>query len=152
MNNALKFLMLAAGCALVVLLITVGVKTANKGKEDTDGNLDQYSAMASDYEDIDLKVYDDTTVLGSEIKRLINEKEGDEYLSIKVINGKSDEEDYIHTSTIGTKNVVTIGTALTTAIATNTSAANYINDSGTFKSTVLYDQNDVVACIRFIQE
>jgi len=152
MNNALKFLLLAAGCALVVLLITVGVKTANKGKEDTDGNLDQYSKMASEYEDIDLKVYDNTTVLGSEVKRLINEKARDEYLSIKVKNGKGYEEDYIHTATIGASNIVKIETAVTTAIATKTSSDNYINDAGTFTSDVLYDQNDIVACIRFVQD
>jgi len=152
MNNALKFLLLAAGCAIVVLLITVGVKTANKGKEDTDGNLDQYSAMAGDYEDIDLKVYDEDIILGSEVKNLIKDNTGDSYVSIKVTNGKSDTEDYIHASTIGTNNVVTIGAVVTTAVSTSSSADNFINDAGLFLCSVLYDQNGVVACLRFIQQ
>jgi hypothetical protein len=151
MNNALKFLLLAAGCALVVLLITVGVKTANKGKEDTDGNLDQYSALAGEYEDIELKVYDSATVLGSEVKRLIDEKAGDKFLSIKVINGKSDEEDYINSSTI-TSGVASITATSAVTVSTSPKDTNYINDSGTFLCEMFYDLNGVVACLRFTQQ
>ena len=152
MNNALKFLLLAAGCALVVLLITVGVKTANKGKENTNGNLDQYSKMASNYDDIELKVYEGTEVLGKEVKSLIHDLAGDDFISIRVINGKVDTEDYIHTPSISSSSVVTGIATVTTAVSNVPSAGNYINDSGTFLCDVLYDQNDVVACLRFTQQ
>lgn len=151
MNNALKFLLLAAGCAVVVLLITIGVKTANKGKEDTNGNLDQYSKLAGEYEDIELKVYDNAVVLGSEIKQLIKDNQKNNYLSIKVRNGKNNDEDYLYSSTI-TDNVVTIGNQVNTAVSTTPSSANYINDAGKFLCKVFYDKNGVVACLQFQQQ
>lgn len=151
MNNALKFLLLAAGCALVVLLITYAVKTAEKGKDDVDGNLGQYSKVSSEYDDMALKVYDGNEVKGAEVKRMIGENADNEFLSIKVINGKSDIEDYIHTAVI-TSNVAAIGAALTTAVAVDPAATNYINDNGMFLGKVFYDENGVVACVQFTQQ
>lgn len=151
MNNALKFLLFAAGCAIVVLLITVGVKTANKGKEDIESNVGQYSEAASKYEDIAIKVYDQSITLGSEVKRLIADYADNDYLSIKVINGKTDTEDYIHASTI-TSNVATIDADVAITASTDPADDNYINDAGTFYGEVFYDQNGVVACLQFKQQ
>lgn len=151
MSNIWKFLLLAVGCIIVVALITLSLRVSKKGEGDTEKNLGQYNKIAGDAEDVDLKMFDGTEVNGSEIKDLIRKHQGNDYLSIKVINGKNDTEDYIHGSTI-TNGVVTIGTALTTAISENPSDDNYINDGGTFKAAVFYDQNDVVGCIRFTQQ
>jgi hypothetical protein len=151
MSNALKFLLLAAGCGLVILLITVAVMTAKKGEDDTNANLDQYSRMAGEYEDIDLKVYDSSVILGSEVKDLIKGNSGDSYLSIKVLNGKGNTTDYIHVSTIAS-NIVTIGAVSAAAVSASPADLNYINDSGTFLCETLYDQNGVVACLRLKQQ
>jgi hypothetical protein len=151
MSNALKFLLLAAGCGLVILLITVAVMTAKKGENDTNANLDQYSSMAGEYEDIDLKVYDGNVVMGSTIKDLIGKYAGSDYFSVKVHNGKGNTTDYIRSSTIAS-NTVTIGTASAAAVSANPSEVSYINDSGTFLCEVLCDQNGIIACLRFDQQ
>ena len=151
MGNIWKFLLLAVGCIIVVALITLSLRISKKGEGDTEKNLGQYSKVAGDAEDAELKMYDGTEVNGSEIKALIRKYGGDDYLSIKVINGKSDTEDYIHASTI-INGVATIGAALTTAISENPAVDNYINDGGTFKGALFYDQNDIVACLRFTQQ
>jgi hypothetical protein len=153
MNNALKFLLLAAGCALVVLLITVGVKTANKGKEDVDSNIGQYSEAASHYEDVDKTVYDGTIVLGTEVKRLIETYDDDEYLSIVVDTVGGVATSYVNTCEVPELTVSTdsgikySGMSLLTKVD-----ANYINDAGEFLTTVYYDDNNVAACIWFQQQ
>ena len=151
MGNVWKFLLLAVGCIIVVGLITLSLRISNKGETDTSKNLEVYSKIAGDAEDLNLKRLDESEVNGSEIKDIIRGYTGDDYLSIKVINGKNDTEDYIHVSTI-TNRVAAIGAAVATAISEDPSDGNYINDAGIFKAEVIYDQNDVIACIRFTQK
>ncbi len=151
MGNVWKFLLLAVGCIIVIALITLSLRISKKGEADTADNLELYQRVAGDAENLDIKIYDETEVLGSEIKQLIRKYSEDDYLSIKVINGKDDTEDYIHRSTI-TNGVAAIGAALTTGISEKPQDDNYINDSGRFKAEVLYDQNDIVACLRFCQQ
>ena len=151
MSNIWKFLLLAVGCIIVVALITLSLRVSKKGESDTEKNLGQYNRVAGDAEDAELTMYEGTEVNGSEIKDLIRRHSGDDYISIKVINGKKDTEDYIHVSTI-TNGVATIGAELSTAVSEKTSDDHYINDGGTFKAAVFYDQNDIVACLRFIQQ
>ena len=151
MGNVWKFLLLAVGCIIVVALITLSLRISKKGETDTADNLELYHRVAGEAVNMDIKMYEGTEVLGSEIKQLIRKYYEDDYLSIKVTNGKNDTEDYIHGSTI-TNGVAAIGTALTTGISVDPQDDNYINDSGIFKAEVLYDQNDIVACIRFRQQ
>lgn len=153
MNNALKFLLLAVGCILVVGLISLGMFITEKGKTDAGTSLAQYSEAAGSADDIELKIYDGNEVSGSEVKRLIKNRAGDEYLSIKVINGKNNEEDYIHGSTIEDNILTEIeSTPDDTTISENPGDNHYINDNGIFKAELFYDSNDILACIRFQQQ
>lgn len=152
MSNALKFLLLAVGCAIVVLLITVGVKTANKGKDGIDGNVDQYSKAASNYEDVDLKVYDGNIVLGNEVKRVIEDYNDDDYISVVVVTLKGTSSAYVNACTV-TDLKVTYNSGIDfSAVPKVKTDENYINDTGKFLSTVYYDENNVVACIWFEQQ
>lgn len=151
MGNVWKFLLLAVGCIIVIALITLSLRIYKKGEADTADNLELYQRVAGDAENLDIKIYDETEVLGSEIKQLIRKYSEDDYISIKVTNGKNDTEDYIHGSSI-TNGVAAIGAALNTGISEDPQDDNYINDSGRFKAEVLYDQNDIVACLRFWQQ
>lgn len=152
MNNALKFLLLAAGCALVVLLITVGVKTANKGNDDIEGNVDQYSEAASGYEDVDKTVYDGSIVLGSEVKRLIENYNEEDYLSIVVDTVRGASTAYVNACTVTGLTVTTNSGIDFSAIPKLKTDNNYINEAGEFLATIYYDANDVVACIWFQQQ
>ncbi|HKL79778.1 MAG TPA: hypothetical protein VJ888_05000 [Mobilitalea sp.] len=161
MNNVLKFLLLAFGCIIVIGLITLSGRISKKGESDTEQNLETYNRAAGDAEDIELKIFDGQETQGSEIKELIRKYSSHDYLSIKVINGKTNTEDYIHESTITSKEataetevttVAAIGDKDDTAISDKPSDTNYINDVGIFKTEVIYDQNDVVACLRFTQQ
>ncbi|MDF2942798.1 MAG: hypothetical protein K0S01_1656 [Herbinix sp.] len=153
MNNALKFLLLAAGCALVVLLITVGVKTASKGKDDIDGNIGQYSKNASDYKEVDKTVYDGTVVLGTEVKRMIETYDKDDYLSIVVDTSRGVSTAYVNKCVVPALTVSTNSGIKYSGMATlQKSDSNYINDSGEFLASVHYDENNVAACIWFQQQ
>jgi hypothetical protein len=153
MNNALKFLLLAAGCAVVVLLITVGIKTANKGKEDVDQNIGQYSEAASNYEDVEKTVYDGTVVLGTEVKRLIETYDDDDYLSIVVDTTKGVSTSYINTCEVPDLTVSTdSGIKFSGMSLLKKTDSNYINDAGEFLTKVHYDENNVAACIWFQQQ
>jgi len=153
MNNALKFLLLAAGCAVVVLLITVGVKTANKGKEDIDGNVGQYSEAAGAYDEVDKTVYDGTTVLGKEVKRLIETYDEDDYLSIVVDTLRGVSTAYVNVCVVPDLTITTnSGVKFSGMSILKKTDANYINDAGEFLASVHYDENNVAACIRFQQQ
>ena len=153
MNNALKFLLLAAGCAIVVLLITVGVKTTNKGKEDIDGNVGQYSEAAGDYKEVDKTVYDGTTVLGKEVKRLIETYDDDDYLSIVVDTIRGVSTAYVNACVVPDLTVTTNSGVKFSGMSTlKKTDANYINDAGEFLASVHYDKNNVTACIWLQQQ
>ena len=152
MNNALKFLLFAAGCAIVVLLITVGMKTANKGKEDIEGNVGQYSEAASNYEDVDKTVYDGTVVLGSEVKRVLEEYNAEDYLSVVVDTSRGTSTSYINACAVTGLTVTPNSGIDFSALPSAKTDPNYINDSGKFLATVYYDDNNVVGCIWFQQQ
>lgn len=161
MNNVLKFLLLAFGCIIVIGLITLSARISKKGESDTEQNLETYNRVAGDAEDIDLKIYDGQETQGSEIKDLIRKYSKHDYLSIKVINGKKNTEDYIHVSTVTSEEATTgaqvttlaaIGEKDDTVISDKPSDVNYINDVGIFMTKVIYDKNDVVACLLFTQK
>lgn len=152
MSNTLKFLILAATCALVILLITIGIKTANKGKDDIEGNVNEYSSASGDYHDVDLELYDGTIVRGAEIKRLIESYNDDEYLSIVVKTKRGESRAYINSCNIAGLTVTTNSGIDYSALPKLKSDSNYISATGKFLSTVYYDTNDVVACIWFQQQ
>ena len=161
MNNVLKFLLLAFGCIIVIGLITLSGRISKKGESDAEQNLETYNRAAGDAEDIELKIFDGQETQGSEIKNLIRKYSKHDYLSIKVINGKTNTEDYIHESTITSEEATTgaevtmlaaIGDKDDSAISDKPSDTNYINDVGIFKTKVIYDKNDVVACLLFTQQ
>jgi hypothetical protein len=152
MSNALKFLLLAAGCGLVILLITVAVLTAQKGKADIDSNVGQYSNTASEYEDVDLKAYDGTIVLGKEVKRIIEMYNSDDYLSIVVDTSRGSSTSYINACTLSGLTITANTGTDYTAIPTTKSNADYINNSGEFLCTVHYDANGIVTCLWFTQQ
>lgn len=152
MNNTLKFLILAATCALVILLITIGIKTANKGKDDIEGNVNEYSTTSGDYNNVDLELYDGTIVRGAEIKRLIESYNDDDYLSVVVKTKRGESRAYINSCKINGLTVTTNSGIDYSALPKLKSDSNYISATGEFLSTVYYDTNDVVACIWFQQQ
>ncbi len=152
MSNIWKFLLLAVGCIIVVALITLSLRVSKKGEGDTEKNLGQYNEVASDAEEVDLKIYDGVEVKGSEIVELIKKYNDNEYLSIVVDTNGGVSTAYINPCAATGVTVPTTNSGIDfSALPTSKSNANYINEGGLFRSTVYYDANDVVACIWFQQ-
>ena len=153
MGNIWKFLLLAVGCIIVVALITLSLRVSKKGEGDTEKNLVQYSKVASDAEDIDLKIYDNVEVKGSEIVDLIKKYNDNEYLSIVVDTNSGVSTAYINPCLAIGVTAPTVNSGIDfSALPTAKSNSNYINQAGMFHSTVYYDANDVVACVWFTQQ
>ncbi len=152
MNNVLKFLLLAAGCIIVVVLISLGFNLANKGKADVDTNVEKYNTLSSKYQDIEITMYDGMMVLGSEVKQLIRDYSNDEYLSILVETNMGNKSvAYVNSSSLvgatsgDPKDHHDIATM-------KKEDKDYINDRGEFIGKVYYDDNDLVACLEFKQQ
>lgn len=152
MSNALKFLLLAVGCIIVVGLISLGIYITDKGKTDATGSLAQYSSTAGESEDVKLRLYDNTDVLGSEIVKLIREYDNHDYISIVVDTAGGNPVAYVNPCrAIGvTPPSYNTGTKYS-ALPKEKIDSNYINEAGTFHSAIYYDENDVLACIWFDQ-
>lgn len=153
MGNIWKFLLLAVGCIIVVALITLSLRVSKKGEGDTEKNLGLYSKVVSNAEDIDLKIYDNVDVKGSEILELIKKYKDNDYLSIVVDTNGGASTAYINpcSATGVTAPILNSGVDFS-ALPSAKSNANYINHAGIFHSTVYYDANDVVACVWFTQQ
>ncbi|HKL79777.1 MAG TPA: hypothetical protein VJ888_04995 [Mobilitalea sp.] len=153
MSNVLKFLLLAFGCIIVIGLITLSGRISKKGEGDSEQNLGQYNNVASAAEDADLKLYDNVDVKGSEIVDLIKKYNNHEYLSIVVDTKRGVSTAYVNACAETVDALPTTNSGIDfSALSDSKSNANYINEADTFHSTVYYDENDVVACIWFVQE
>lgn len=153
MGNVWKFLLLAVGCIIVVALITLSLRVSNKGESDTDKNLGQYNEYAGNAEDVDLKIYDNVDVKGSEIVELIKKYNEHEYLSVVVDTNGGVSTAYINPCAATGITLPSVNSGVDySALPSNKGNVNYINESGMFHSMVYYDANDVVACIWFTQQ
>lgn len=139
----------AAGAVVLVILIMVGFKMANKGKVDTDGAMATYdNLMSKNGNDMEYGFYDGNTALGSEIIDLIKNGMVDG-ISITVINGENQRKGasvkYVTYSTSSSATDIA-------KIADKDNKSSYINPKGSFASSVTRDANGIIDSVIFEQK
>lgn len=148
-SDNVKIIIFAATIIIVCVLCAVGFKAAKEGKSATTIGTEQLNAMTAEYSNIDISVYDSSTILGSElinlIKKIIEKKV---YLSIVVKTLESSRTDYNYVYDSENHTLATEGTKI---IETSKARGSYINKGAQFKGTVRKDDNNNIICLWFEQ-
>jgi len=152
-SDVTKIIIFAATIVVICVLCALGFKMANEGKSAVTSGTKKYNEMASKQMSSDVSVYDNSTVLGNELIRLINTTVADsEYLCISVINAGG-TTNYNCTLTSATQGAATIGAAGTGILKPRDTRGDvgYINPDAQFNCALLKDADNNVVCMQFTQ-
>ncbi|MCX7572119.1 ABC transporter permease [Tumebacillus sp. DT12] len=162
MGNAQKALVMAAGIFLAIALITIAVIMFISAQEATKSAQNNFSSIQTELSATVFAGYDETIVSGSQVVNALRKFEQQPQFGILVRTGRNPGGQwYINTvSTSGTtKGTVTIGKPTDSSLdptvntsATKESSTNYVNPSGRFHSSLVYDASNNVRAIIFRQE
>lgn len=141
-----KFLTTAAGIVLTIALIAVWFSIANKGKTGINESVSQFDSLMSQYSDMQLSLYDDATVSGSEIITLIKALSLESHYTIHVKNGSGKEKSYTY------ELITANDSSMLKDMVDKKKEENYINPSASFKSSVTYNENGIISDITFEQK
>lgn len=173
MDNALKFLLIAAGVAIVALLIGLVFNYVKQGQDVNATASEQLTETLSQFSDPKFAVYDNTVVAGSEVLNAIDRFKTDESVCVVVINGAAQT---IYTSATADNIIAAASgypsyenawlykydrtTAWTPAasevkttydrLRIKSSDPTYINDVATYDAIVCTDASKVVRSVVFI--
>lgn len=153
-NDVTKLIIFAATVITICVLCALGFKMANEGKSAVTSGTKKYNDMASKQMSTDISVYDGSTVLGSELQRIIKQTiDSKEYLSIRVITGSIEEPITTHYNYTFDENTNKMTAEETvTEVPYERGMKGYINPDVQFQCTLLRDSNDdAVACMVFKQ-
>jgi len=139
MDNSLKGLILAAGVIVTCIVIGLGFYVSREAKNTSNSGTSQVSDMSSEYQDVDLALYDGLKVTGTEVAVFINKTNFAEIEGFSII---------VKT---GTTTVIT--TPYTTATyAAAKGSTTYINPTAQFLGSVQKDSNNIVQTVTFVQQ
>ena len=153
MSHGLKLLLMAAGAIITCVVVVVGFQLTKSGKSDTSKASEQYTGVMSSYDNVQLTSYEDMEVSGADVVNFIKDNASalvnSQINQIKVTTKLRDSQTY----TASTYNNETVQT-LKNDVNSNqgiTTAANYINPSGTFQCTITRNSNGMITEITFQQ-
>lgn len=161
LSEAVKILIFAATVIVVCVLCAIGFKTTNEGKSVVSSGTSQLNSMSSEYQDVNISIYDGSTILGSELTSMIKKAiEKDEYISIVVKTlanrtGVAYNYNLVTTEAAGSRTYSISSTGTPNplnSIIIDKSSFDYINPSAQFLGTVYKDINNNVICILFEQQ
>lgn len=148
-SNVIKLLIFAAGVILSCILVAIGFYIGRSGKSYVNNGSNQYSKMMSDYDDLDITMYDELEVPGKELTSLI-EKFPAESVEIEVYTTKNLSN---ADNNVADKGVLSkIYTVTDHAVVTDKLSPNYINPIATFVGKVSRNENGIVYLITFTQQ
>ncbi len=142
---SVKGLMLAVVVVIACILSAISLYMVNRGKSSINSGNNQYSAMMSDFTELDKTMYDGLEVSGDEVLNVIASLKNDGAVKVTVKtlenqNGAAKSEGSSYGSGIGN---------VPTNIKSN---PDYINPSASFKGSVEKNENGIVTTIVFVQQ
>lgn len=151
MSASKSFIKGAVGLLIVVAVCFVTVMIYKKGNASINSSMSDYDEIISQFDNINLKSFENSTVSGNQIVDLIKGLKADDGVKIQVMNGycvakKLSAQDY-------TYSIITKADSNVLAdISDKTKETNYINPTASFDSNVIYDENGVITGVFFIQK
>jgi hypothetical protein len=151
LSEAVKILLMVATVLVVCILCAVGFKMTNNGKSATTTTSNQFTHMTNQYSDIELKLFEGSTVPGSEVRSLIRKMvDNDYFVSIEVVtlDGSSRSYNYIYDHNDFSLNKEGADTEAPRV----RSESAYISEMGNFECTTHKGVNGNIVCLRFEQK
>lgn len=151
-DNSSHGLLFGAGTLLTVAFITITVLVFNTAQDGAKTATAKFSTVNTELSQAEYITYDSSTVSGSTVMNAIRKyANGNVPFGVSVQTGKAS------TSVWYGKEISAIGDIGGTGggsmqDAINETSANYINPNGSFTSSVVKDQNNMVRAIKFIQK
>lgn len=151
MNEVTKILILVATVIVVCVIVASGFKLLNDGKSNVKDKSNQMSRMVSDYNGIDLSLYDGSFILGSELVQVIEKTISEnKYLSIEVVTLDGATIAYHYVFNPSDKVLVEEGAI--DEIPSKPYQYAYINHMAKFLGETKKDGNENIICLRFEQQ
>ncbi|MDF2610538.1 MAG: hypothetical protein K0R92_2012 [Lachnospiraceae bacterium] len=145
MDNSLKGLILAAGVIITCIIVGLGFYVAREAKNTSNNGAGQISGMNSEYQDVNLALYDGLNVSGKEVAGLI------EKVDFSAISGFSIIVKTGSNATTGkTYNKTNVTASVTTFAAKGED--DYISPTAQFLGKVERDGNNIIKTITFTQQ
>lgn len=159
MNNASSALKVAAGIFLTIALITIVVLLFVSAQEATKTAQNNFSEIQTELSQASFAVYDGTTISGSQVLNATRKYSSRDQFGIQIKTGKNRVGTWYNkvvnvSDPVGSSNYGSI-TGTASGVVSNTTSeahAEYVNPSGKFKSSLVYDKSGVVRGFVFDQE
>lgn len=151
MSASKSFIKGAVGLLIVVAICFVTVMIYKKGNASINSSMSDYDEIISQFDNINLKSFENSTASGSQIVDLIKGLKADDGVKIQVMNGycvskKQDAQEYKYDV------INAVNSTVLSDINDRTKEESYINPTASFDSSVIYDENGVITAVSFIQK
>ena len=155
MSHGLKLLLMAAGAIITCVVVVVGFQLTKSGKNDTNKASEQYTSVMSNYDEVQLTSYEEMEVSGADVVNYIKDNAGiivnGQINQIVVTTKASGVQVYTATTYYQSKTVQELKEDVN-ANQSVTTAAYYINPSGSFHCTITRNDNGMIKEVSFAQK
>lgn len=151
MSASRSFIKGAVGLLIVVAICFVTVMIYKKGNASINSSMSDYDEIISQFDNINLKSFENSTASGSQIVDLIKSLKEDDGVKIQVMNGYCVSEKLV-TQEYEYDMINADNSTVLSDISDRTKETNYINPTASFASSVIYDENGVITAVSFIQK
>lgn len=151
MSTSKNFIKSAVGILIVVAVCFVAVTIYKKGNDSINNSLNDYDKIVAQFENANLKNYDNATASGSQIVDLLKNLKEEECVTIEVSNGytlKNNMEAQKYNYAL----IHAVNSTVLNDVMDKNNSARYINPNAEFASTVVYDANKDIASVVFEQK
>lgn len=151
MSASKSFIKNAVGLLIVVAVCFVAVTIYKKGNASINSSISEYDEIISQFDNEKLKAYDNSTASGSQIIELLKTLKEEDGVKIVVSNGyivknKMDAEEYDYNA------LTEKDSTILADVQNKTMEKRYIKPNAFFTSTVVYDENQEISAIVFVQK
>lgn len=148
MSASKSFIKNAVGILIVVAICFVAVTIYKKGNASINHSLQDYDEIISQFDNANLKSYENSTASGSQIVELLKNMKEDG-VTIMVSNGytiknKKDAQKYTYKK-LQEEDILK-------EVADKSNSMRYINPNASFNSTVIYNDNKEISALVFEQK
>ena len=84
MDNGTKLLLLAVAAIITCIVCGIAFYVTREGKSAVNTSTNQFNQMTTSYQDIDITMYDNLSVSGTEVKSIIEESSKDTVCNVTV--------------------------------------------------------------------
>lgn len=154
MTNVVKAILIAASIFFTLAIVSIGVIVVTTGQDSVKQATSEISGIQSELADQTFLIYENNTISGSQVINTLRKYKDREFFGIYVETGKnsSGHGTWYFYDVSDPDSISDNGATDDLSSTTNESSSHYINPSGQFDSSLIYDSNNVIRGIEFIQQ